>query len=262
MRCVLKYASATGLFLLLSIQAYGQDGTAAPTPAPPAASQLPPVEVIQKKATPAPKTAKKSAPKKKTVSPAAQPPPPPVVETPPIDPNTVYGAQNSGAAAARAANSATPPVNPVSFVPCNLENFSSAATIVTQQTLTEDQPHNINEVFTRVPGVTVMNDDGNAHHGGIGIRGSPPRAHAQDPDDGGRACRQPGAVARSVGALFRAARPHRGVGDPARHRDHARPQQQLRRHQRAQPVAVRFERDGDQLGDGLDLERRRLLRRG
>ena len=33
----------------------------------------------------------------------------------------------------------------------------------------------MNEALTRVPGVIVINDDGNAMHGGIGLRGSPPR---------------------------------------------------------------------------------------
>ena len=60
-------------------------------------------------------------------------------------------------------------------MPTNLQNFSSSASIVTPEHLTERQPRNVNEALTRVPGVIVINDDGNAMHGGIGLRGSPPR---------------------------------------------------------------------------------------
>jgi outer membrane receptor protein involved in Fe transport len=67
---------------LLPLQSHAQDAapadgdTVAPTPAPPAASELPPVEVIQKQAEPAPKVAQqKAAPKKQAVAPAPQPPP-------------------------------------------------------------------------------------------------------------------------------------------------------------------------------------------
>ncbi|MCK9912253.1 hypothetical protein MXD81_24070, partial [Microbacteriaceae bacterium K1510] len=50
--------------------------TTPPTPAAPSANQLPPVDIIQKKAQPAPKAAaKKQAPKKQVAQPAPQPPP-------------------------------------------------------------------------------------------------------------------------------------------------------------------------------------------
>jgi Fe(3+) dicitrate transport protein len=165
-------AIIAGLGLVISsISAIAQE----PVPPTPAGSsgQLPPVEVIQKKATPAPKTAKKSAPKKKTVSPAPQPPA--IAEVPSEDPNPIYGSTASAGAAARATDSATTPVNPTTLVPSKLQGFSSAATIVSKETLTERQPENVNEALTRVPGITVINDDGAAHHGGIGIRGAPPR---------------------------------------------------------------------------------------
>jgi iron complex outermembrane recepter protein len=59
--------------------------TAAPTPAP--GNQLPPVEVIQKQAQPAPKAVEKQAPaKKKTAQPAPQPAPP---APPPPQPTAV-----------------------------------------------------------------------------------------------------------------------------------------------------------------------------
>jgi Fe(3+) dicitrate transport protein len=144
-----------------------------PTPAPPA-DQLPPVDVIQKQPAPAPKAVKKSAAKKKsTVSPA-----PAVVATPDpetINPNSVYGSPASAGAADRAHESAITPVNPTQLIPTNLQGFSSSATHVTAQDIAERQPTNVNEALSRVPGVIVINDDPAAHHGGIGLRGSPPR---------------------------------------------------------------------------------------
>jgi Fe(3+) dicitrate transport protein len=144
-----------------------------PTPAPPA-DQLPPVDVIQKQPAPAPKAVKKSAAKKKsTVSPA-----PAVVATPDpetINPNSVYGSPASAGAAERAHESAITPVNPTQLIPTNLQGFSSSATHVTAQDIAERQPTNVNEALSRVPGVIVINDDPAAHHGGIGLRGSPPR---------------------------------------------------------------------------------------
>ena len=78
MRSASVFASVLCVVCLTSAQAIAQDsGAAPPTPAPPAAAELPPVEVIQKKAQPATKAAqKKSAPKKKqVVAPAPQPAP-------------------------------------------------------------------------------------------------------------------------------------------------------------------------------------------
>ena len=92
-----------------------------------------------------------------------------------INPNSVYGSPASAGAAERAYESAITPVNPTQLIPTNLQGFSSSATHVTAQDIAERQPNNVNEALTRVPGVIVINDDGNAHHGGIGLRGSPPR---------------------------------------------------------------------------------------
>ena len=84
MRFASAFASVLCLACLSSAPAIAQDAGAAapPTPAPPAAAELPPVDVIQKKAAPAPKAAqKKSAPKKKQVAaPAPQAPPAAPVE--------------------------------------------------------------------------------------------------------------------------------------------------------------------------------------
>ena len=67
MRFASAFACVLCLVSLTAAPAIAQDagGAAPPQPAPPAASELPPVDVIQKKAAPAPKAAqKKSAPKK------------------------------------------------------------------------------------------------------------------------------------------------------------------------------------------------------
>lgn len=144
-------------------------------PAEPAGGALPEVQVIQKKP---PVAAKKAAPVAKKAAPVASPVPQPaseVVDETPIGSNSPYGAANSAGARARAENSATTPVNPTQMLPTNLEGFSAAATNVTPEVIQQQQPSDLNEALTRVPGVIVINDDGNAHHGGIAVRGSPPR---------------------------------------------------------------------------------------
>jgi Fe(3+) dicitrate transport protein len=156
-----------------SMVAAQEPGGEAPTPAP--AGELPAVEVIQKQPKAAPKAAQKAAPKKQAIAPTPQPPPPEVVEVPSADPNPIYGSPGGAGAAARAAEGATTPVNPTALFPTSIQGFTSAASLINQETMTERQPATINEALTRVPGVTVVNDDGAAHHGGIGIRGAPPR---------------------------------------------------------------------------------------
>ncbi len=89
--------------------------------------------------------------------------------------NPIYGAARSGGAAARAENGSTSPINPTSILPGNLEGFSSAGSRVDSSQLDQFEPRTTNDALTRVPGVNVINDDGFARHGGIGIRGSPPR---------------------------------------------------------------------------------------
>lgn len=94
---------------------------------------------------------------------------------PAVGANAIYGAQNSSGAAQRATQASQTPINPTSITPTNLDGFSAAATNVTAEKLEEQQPRNINELFTRVPGIIVINDDGSGHHGGLAIRGSPAR---------------------------------------------------------------------------------------
>lgn len=158
-------AAAVAAFVVVFPFEVAAQGTA-PAPAP--ASELPPVEVIQKKATPAPTAQKKAAPKKKAAVVSPQP------QAAPSEPD--FGAPGGRAAAERAENGPSSPINPLNgILPGNLERFPSAGTIVTTGQLDEFKPRTTNDVFDRVPGLHVVHDDGNARHGGIGIRGSPPR---------------------------------------------------------------------------------------
>lgn len=169
---------------------------ATPPPAPNADAQLPPVEVIQKKAEPKPEpkpqvvkkpaskpVQKAAAPKPKPKpQPAPQPAAAPEPEPPSADPtpqeltaNPIYGSPGGSGAAQRAEQAAQSPINPTSIAPSNLEGFASSATNVTPEKLTQQQPRNINEVFTQVPGMIVINDDASGHHGGLALRGAPAR---------------------------------------------------------------------------------------
>ncbi len=172
-----------------------------PAPVDPKAQNLPEVEIIQKEAAPgessAPAVKKKKVVKKQDPAPAPKPKPavkakpapepepapvePETVEAPPpqpeqpVNPNPVFGAQASTGAAARAAQAAQSPINPTSIVPQDLQGYSNSATNLTPEILKENQPRNINEALTRVPGIVVINDDGAGSHGGIAARGSPAR---------------------------------------------------------------------------------------
>lgn len=162
-------------FWMASVACFASTPAFAQQAAEPAAQGLPEVQVIQKKSP----AAKKAAPVAKqavpVTSPAPMPPSETIAEELPADPNSPYGSPASTGARARAEQSAQTPINPEQLTPTNLEGFSSAATNITPEALTEQQPRNLNEALTRVPGVIVINDDGNAHHGGIGMRGSPAR---------------------------------------------------------------------------------------
>ncbi|WP_244534630.1 TonB-dependent receptor [Hyphomicrobium sp. CS1GBMeth3] len=161
---------------MASVASVASSAALAQQGAQPADEGLPEVQVIQKK-TPAKKAApvaKKAAPVP-APSPAPQPPQEAFTEDVPELANSPYGAMNSGGAQARAEQSAQTPINPTQLIPQNLDGFSSAATNLTPEVLTERQPRNLNEALTRVPGVIVINDDASAQHGGIAVRGSPAR---------------------------------------------------------------------------------------
>ncbi|MEQ1714467.1 MAG: TonB-dependent receptor [Hyphomicrobium sp.] len=130
-----------------------------------------------------PKPKKQTTSKPKSLSkpaPPTQPVPQAEVEPAPVEAQTAnapyYGAQGGESAAARAATGPASPSDPTKgVVPDDLSKFSSAASRVNAARLDEIQPRTTNEIFHTVPGVHVINDDGLARHGGIGMRGSPPR---------------------------------------------------------------------------------------
>jgi Fe(3+) dicitrate transport protein len=166
MRWGLKWAVAACVACLFSVQSFAQQGgAAAPTPAP-GASELPPVEVIQKKAAPAPKAAAKAASKKKqAVAPAPQPPPPEVAATP--------GPERFSDGRVVSSAPSINPIDPTSgIVPADLQDYAGAASRVTTQDIELLHPLNNHEALASVPGVVAITDDGLARHSGIGIRGS------------------------------------------------------------------------------------------
>lgn len=171
-------SSATDLPEVEAIQRRSQ------TPAPAAAAPKPKPRPAAAAAKPRPRPAAAAAKPKPQPQPTYSPeplPPAPIddfADAPPAEPilnNSPYGAANSAGAAARAQQSAQTPINGKQLIPDNLEGFSSAASRLSKAQLEENQPRNVNEALTRVPGVIVINDDANAHHGGIGLRGSPAR---------------------------------------------------------------------------------------
>jgi Fe(3+) dicitrate transport protein len=176
-------------FALVATPAIAQE---AAEPAPPAAGEnIPPVDVVQKPKAAKKKAAKQAAPaaKKKAVAkqapaavaePAPQPPPPVADTLPPADtPATANAAEyppGGQGAAARAYQSATGPIDPTRGVaPADLSRYSGSATRVDRAAIDQLRPKDNHEILARIPGVTVVNDDGMARHIGIGVRGSPPR---------------------------------------------------------------------------------------
>jgi Fe(3+) dicitrate transport protein len=177
--------------------AEGAAATATEQPAggEPPEGEVPAVEIIQPKPepVPAPVEAEARPEPRPRPRPAPQPvvsapPPPPVADLPPLEPEIVlpsiitqpvpgyYGPPGGEAAYERAMDSPQSPINPVSgIIPGDLQDFSSAASRVTRQQIDEQDPLNTNDILTRVPGVNIVADDGLARHGGIGVRGSPPR---------------------------------------------------------------------------------------
>lgn len=176
---------------MFSHGAVAQEGGAQPAQGQGQQPQLPDVEVIQEQqqqqAQPQPKpkpkpkpVAAQAKPKPKPAAPPPQDvpdplPPEDIVESGPELPNSPYGSPASGGAASRAEQSAQTPVNPTQIVPTDLTGFASAATNLSPNTIASRQPQNLNDALQRVPGVVIINDDANAHHGGVAVRGSPAR---------------------------------------------------------------------------------------
>jgi len=152
-----------GLAALIPAAASAQE---APEPAS-AADQLPPVDVIQQQATPAPAAKKKSAAKKKQVSPAPQGPGTYVTES-----AAVGNARGPDGRPVDASPSLSP-VDPANgILPADLQDFPGSANRVTRTEIDDERPLTTHEALRNVPGVVTVTDDGLSRHAGIGIRGS------------------------------------------------------------------------------------------
>lgn len=66
-------------------------------------------------------------------------------------------------------------MNPTSVLPGNIQDFAGSGSRVTQTDQATQRPLEVHRAFGNVPGVATVNDDGQARHGGIGIRGAPAR---------------------------------------------------------------------------------------
>jgi Fe(3+) dicitrate transport protein len=142
-----------------------------------------PPEPVQAEVQPEPRPVSRPAPE-----PVAYEPPPAQPAFEPIEPEeffptlitqqqpAYYGPAAGEANFERSWNGAESPINPNNGIaPGNLQNFSEAGSRVTRQQITEQDPLSTNDILQRVPGLTIVNDDGIGNQGGIGIRGSNPR---------------------------------------------------------------------------------------
>jgi iron complex outermembrane receptor protein len=163
MRSASAFTSVLCLVCLTSAQAIAQDtgGAAPPTPAPPAASELPPVDVIQKKATPAKSAQKKSALKKKqVVAPAPQPPPAEPVEAAAPAPGT--GGIDSG----------TVNMSPVAGSEIPITQYPGAVGRASAQDVSKFHDASLPEVLQNtVPGVVLGDAQGNVYQRNLQYRG-------------------------------------------------------------------------------------------
>jgi outer membrane receptor protein involved in Fe transport len=146
-------------------------GTAPPNPAPPAASQLPEVQVIQKKA-PAQKSAqKKSAPKKQAVAPTPQAAPVEPVKT--AAPVAGTGGINSG----------TVNMSPVAGSEIPISKYPAAVGRASQADFAKFKEASAPEVLQNtVPGVMITDQQGNVYQRSLQYRGfdsSPVNGQAQ-----------------------------------------------------------------------------------
>ena len=148
-------------------------GSAQTTAESPEQSELPHVEVVQKKKTAPPAVKKKAAPAQ-APSPASAPTPTAAAAPDaPVLENSPYGAAASGGAAARAESGAISPIDAKAMLPENLQDFAGSASRVTTSDIEEQRPLTTHEALARVPGIVTVTDDGMSRHSGIGVRGSP-----------------------------------------------------------------------------------------
>ena len=165
MRSASAFASVLCVVCLASAPAIAQDsgGVAPPTPAPPAASELPAVEVIQKQAQPAPKAAqKKSTPKKKqVVAPAPQPAP-----VAPVQPVEAFVPGTGGI------DSGTVNMSPVAGSEIPIGKFPGAVGRASSSDIAKFHDASIPEVLQNtVPGVILGDAQGNIYQRNLQYRG-------------------------------------------------------------------------------------------
>ncbi|ODR96491.1 hypothetical protein AUC70_14505 [Methyloceanibacter stevinii] len=146
---------------------------------------------MQAEAEPEPRPRPVSRPAPQPVVTAPEPvayEPPPAEAFEPIEPELFfpslitqqqpgyYGPVGGEASFERSWNGVQSPINPNNGIaPGNLQDFSEAGSRVTRQQINEQDPLSTNDILQRVPGLTIVNDDGIGNQGGIGIRGSNPR---------------------------------------------------------------------------------------
>ena len=164
MRFASAFASVLCLVCLASAPAIAQDSGAAapPTPAPPAASELPPVDVVQKKAKPTPKSAqKKSVPKKQAAAPAPQPAPvAPVQPTEPLVAGT--GGLDSG----------TVNMSPVPGSEIPISKYPGAVGRASSSDISKFNDAALPELLQNtVPGVVIGDAQGNVYQRNLQYRG-------------------------------------------------------------------------------------------
>jgi len=163
MRIASAAASALCLISLTAMPSLAQDasgGAAAPEPAPSNATELPPVDVIQKKAAPSKSVQKTSPPKKKqAVAPAPQPP---VAAEPTEEPAPGTGGIASGSVNMSPVAGSDLPIEyvPTSVGRANSDDFNRTLETNIQQTLQ-----------STVPGVFMNDSQGNVFQGGVQYRG-------------------------------------------------------------------------------------------
>ncbi len=165
MRFASAFACVLCLVSLTAAPAIAQDtgGAAPPQPAPPAASELPPVDVIQKKAAPAPKAAqKKSAPKKKQVV-APAPQPAPVEPVAPVE----TAAPGTGGIATGTVN-----MSPVPGGEIPIAKYPGAVGRASAQDISKFGDPSLPEVLQNtVPGVVLGDAQGNVYQRNLQYRG-------------------------------------------------------------------------------------------
>jgi outer membrane receptor protein involved in Fe transport len=134
-------------------------------PPTPAANQLPPVDVIQKKAKPAPKVAAKKAPPKKQAA-APAPAPPPAEPPPPLDTPATYEPGEGGI------DSGTVQMSPVEGSAIPIGSFPGAVGRGSAEDIARTGYTSVQEVLQQtVPGIIIGDAQGNVFQRNLQYRG-------------------------------------------------------------------------------------------